>query len=186
MLFRSRRFSNRAFNFKVERRDLGATVGWQTRFTGLDDTLRYRRVGDAEYRLALNPLTKSLPPRSLQGVRLLGAARLDPRQVGDDSLDAFFGALDFSPLSASFYDSLRQAQQGLADRRREIVLDGLEAQTAYEYLAHSVSLDGRPTPQENGTFRTRAEPDVRPIIGDRKSTRLNSSHSQQSRMPSSA
>jgi hypothetical protein len=161
----TRRFSNRAFNFKVNRRDIGATIGWQTRFVGLDDTLRYRRSGDTAYALALNPLATSLSQRLQSGIRLLGLADLDPRQADNNSLDAFFSASDFSPLSAAFYDSLRQVQQTLSSRRREIALNDLEPQTTYQYTVYSVSLDGRPTPQETGTFRTRAEPDTRPIVG---------------------
>ena len=51
--------------------------------------------------------------------------------------------------------------------------------------AHRVVLD--PVPVAVGALQPRARVDVPVVLpADRKSTRLNSSHSQQSRMPSSA
>ena len=54
-----RRFVNRIFNVDVKRRHDGVTLTWQSRFAGIDDTLRYRISGASEWQTAVSPLAQS-------------------------------------------------------------------------------------------------------------------------------
>ena len=62
--------------------------------------------------------------------------------------------------------------------RRPLVVDPVYGSTLVTQLVNKVLLDGKKSTAEAIVYSA--------LEGDRKSTRLNSSHSQQSRMPSSA
>jgi hypothetical protein len=51
-----RRFANKLFNFAVDRRHDGASIVWESRWPGIEDTLRYRAVGDTLWMVMANAL----------------------------------------------------------------------------------------------------------------------------------
>ena len=69
------------------------------------------------------------------------------------------------------------------DKERDLLVD--ELQEKFEQVLKSLVIDTETDPNSNGTARRLAKMYVFETI-DRKSTRLNSSHMSESRMPSSA
>ena len=161
-----RRFVNRIFNADIKRRHDSVTLTWQSRFAGIDDTLRYRISGESDWQVAVNPLAPSTALRVRRAAILLLDAGID---AADGETASFASALaDGSieaPYSAGFVDSVTALDQELRRRRHLVVAAGLTSDTSYEYEIRSVTLRGEPSGLLSGTFRTRAAPDVRPVLG---------------------
>ena len=92
-------FSNRIFNFNIERRHDGAIITWQSRFPGVEDTLRYRAVGESEWQVALSPLVQT--GELLRGLIVLRAAEVDPATAEDDTILAALLAGGVTPVNLS-------------------------------------------------------------------------------------
>lgn len=97
------------------------------------------------------------------------------RGVADASFtwESRFGGLGDTVRVRAIGDSLwRLATHAMTDsvdagrsRRHVVTVDGLVADTAYEYVARSHSLDGKPSNRLAGVFRTRRQLDLRPTLG---------------------
>ena len=154
-------FANRLFNIEVKRRHDGALVSWQSRWPGIDDSLRYRAVGDSVWTELVNPLNTSATAADIAAVKALQAAGIEPESatiaVMDSVLDIALSA-ERAALFASLDITLR-------NRSHSFALTGLPADKQYEYEIRSISLAGRFSPVESGLFRTRLAPDLRAAVG---------------------
>ena len=161
-----RRFVNRIFNVDVKRRHDGVTLTWQSRFAGIDDTLRYRISGASEWQTAVSPLAQSAAAEVRLGALLLLDAGID---AAEGETAAFTAALVDGglgpPYSAGFVDSVTALGRDLRTRRHLVAAEGLAPDTRYEFEIRSVTLQGEPSGLQSGTFRTRAAPDLRPAMG---------------------
>jgi hypothetical protein len=161
------RYANRVFNAEVTRSFDGATIAWESRFAGLADTLRVRATGDSLWHVATAGTAASFDPDVVTAARLLfaaGVAIADSNVVAarDSVLDA--AALG-PPYADGFLASLASLNQRLLSRRHLVRIDGLTADTQYEYVARSAALDGALSNRLTGLFRTRLAPDLRPVAG---------------------
>ena len=66
-----RAFANRLFNFEVKRRHNGAVVSWQSRWPGINDSLRYRAVGDSTWTALVGSLQQSATAADIAAVQTL-------------------------------------------------------------------------------------------------------------------
>ena len=156
--------TNRIFNFDVKRGHDRATVIWESRFPGIDDTLRYRATGEEEWAFAVNA-SLDLDATILEAVLALEAAGIDTRDgVTAELTDALEDA-GIGPLTDESLAQVISLDAQLRARRRAITATGLNPDTQYEYEAVSVAIQGQRSVVHEGFFRTRAAPDLRPVVG---------------------
>jgi hypothetical protein len=84
-------FANRLFNFDVERRRDGASITWQSRWPGIDDSLRYRAVGDSTWTALVNPLQESATAADIAAVKSLQAAGVEAESATIAAMDSVLG-----------------------------------------------------------------------------------------------
>jgi hypothetical protein len=161
-----RRFANRIFNADVTRRFDGATVSWESRFPGLVDTLRVRASGDSLWRVATAQRVADFAVNVRTAARALLAAGVTIDSTNTAPMDAILDSLGLgAPYEAGFLASLVRLNRLLLSRRHVVSIDGLSADTQYEYQARSVSLRGEASNRLSGLFRTRQAQDLRPVAG---------------------
>ncbi len=154
-------FANRLFNIAVKRRHDGANLSWQSRWPGIDDTLRYRAVGDSVWTEITNPLRTNGIVADIAAVKTLQAAGIEAESATIAVMDAVLA----TSLSTERAALLAELDIALRNRSHSFVLTGLPANTQYEYEIRSISLAGRFSPVESGLFRTRLAPDLRAAVG---------------------
>ena len=160
-----RRFANRVFNFDIKRQHNAASISWESRFAGVDDTLRYRETGDAIWQVAVNPLASSSSDERAAAVLLLDSG-IDVDAGESDELVAALAAGGIAtPYPDDFIATLQRLVRALRARRRVVTASGLTADTQYEFEARSLTLQGQTSALHAGLFRTRAAPDVRSAVG---------------------
>ncbi len=156
-----RRFANKLFNFAVERRHDGASIAWESRWPGIEDTLRYRAVGDTLWTAVANALFLRATAADIAAEKALSAAGVEAETATVEEMEAVLGEA-VSAEQALLYADLDVAIRG---RRHAFALDSLQVDTQYEYEAWSISLTRRYSPTESGLFRTRLAPDLRAAVG---------------------
>ena len=158
--------ANRIFNFDVVRQHDAATISWESRFPGVNDTLRYRVTDAPKWQVAVNPDLQGTTSLILDATLLLIDAGVD---VGDGDTDPFRAALSAGgidpPYEEGFLEALQAFDRILRSRRHRITTAGLLSDTQYEYEALSVSLQDNRSELHAGFFRTRAAPDLRQVTG---------------------
>ena len=154
-------FANRLFNIEVKRRHDGAILSWQSRWPGIDDSLRYRAVGESTWIERTNPLNTSATAADIAAVNTLQAAGIEAESATVAVMDSVLG----TALSTERAALLAALDIVLRNRRHSFALTGLPANTQYEYEIRSISLAGRISPVESGLFRTRLAPDLRAAVG---------------------
>jgi fibronectin type 3 domain-containing protein len=157
----ARRFANKLFNFAVERRHDGADIVWESRWPGVEDTLRYRAVGDSVWTAVPNPLFLSATAADIAAVKVLQAAGVEAETAAVAEMEAVL-LVEVSVVQAALYADLDVA---LRERRHAFALQALAVDTQYEYEAWSTSLSRQFSPVESGLFRTRLAPDLRAAAG---------------------
>ena len=154
-------FANRLFNIAVKRRHDGAILSWQSRWPGIDDSLRYRAVGDSIWTERTNPLKDNATAADIAAVQTLQAAGIEAESASIAVMDSVLG----TTLSTEQAALLAELDVALRNRSHAFALTGLPANTQYEYEIRSLSLTGRLSPVESGLFRTRLAPDLRAAVG---------------------
>ncbi len=157
----TRRFANKLFNFAVARRHDGADIAWESRWPGVEDTLRYRAVGDSTWTTVANPLFLSATAADIAAVQALIAAGVEAETATVAAIEAVLSS-EISAAQASLYAELDVALRG---RRHAFEIQGLAVDTQYEYEAWSTSLVRQFSPVSSGLFRTRLAPDLRAAAG---------------------
>ncbi len=157
----ARRQANKIFNVAVERRHDGADIAWESRWPGINDSLRYRAVGDSIWTERAHPLFVQAAAEDIAAVRALQAAGIEAETAPIEAIEAELGA-SISAETAALYAALDRT---LRTRQRVFALTELAVDTQYEYQIWSTSLSGQFSPVESGLFRTRLAPDRRPVVG---------------------
>ena len=156
-------FANQIFNFElVPRRLNAAAVLWETRFPGINNTVRYRPVGEEVFLTAHNPLLDQATDEIVAALRLLIQQGLDPTELSNSQIRS---ALGVPVLPSGFAGTLRRITEALKTRRHLVLLPHLQpGGTRYQIAARSFDLEGRPTPFRRETLRTRRALDLRPMF----------------------
>lgn len=157
----TRRFANKLFNFAVTRRHDGADIAWESRWPGVEDTLRYRAVGDSTWTAVANPLLLSATAADIAAVQTLIAAGVEAETATVAAMAAVLLS-EVSAVQAALYAKLDVALRG---RRHVFEIQNLAVDTQYEYQAWSTSLSRQFSPVSSGLFRTRLAPDLRAAAG---------------------
>jgi fibronectin type 3 domain-containing protein len=158
----STRLANVVFNFEVARSHNAATITWDSRFPGLNDTVAYRVATDTTWKYAHNPLLNRFSSQVRAALKTLSLAGVDLATVDDQTIETILK----SPLSlpASLLASIRQASELVRTGRHLVRLDSLTADMRYVYRARSIDLQDRPAAAFIDSFRTRLAPDLRPAV----------------------
>ena len=171
-------FRNKLANFQVFRDYNKAEISWTSSLPGLEDGIRYRAVGATEWQTAVNPLVErlSLAVESIQGLQLiLDQGLIDLSDIegidANASLDDLVRDLDIVVLLDNFDVSVPEdvlvELEKLSDLARSgnhrARITGLGSDTQYEYMICSTSIAGLKSARHIARFRTRQEPDTRPL-----------------------
>ncbi len=125
------KWTNRLFNFEIERQEKAVIIRWQSRFIGYRDTLWFRPAGaDTTFQLALSPLlaqedvgplvlqslealnqagidVRDLHSSIIRGLELLIEAEIDPLSASDESIAYFFTQVGFTYQAADFIPAIQ-------------------------------------------------------------------------------
>jgi fibronectin type 3 domain-containing protein len=153
-------FANQIIDLKVDRGFERAAVVWETRFPGINDTVRYRQVGEEIWLSAHNPLLEEASDEIVADLRLLIQQGIDPTESSNSEIR---NALGVPVLPSGFAGTLRRITEALKTRRHLVLLPDLQSGSTYEFEARSYDLEGRPTPLGSGRFQTRLALDLRPL-----------------------
>ena len=158
--------ANRLFNFDIARQQDAVTVTWESRFPGIEDTLRYRTPGSTEWQTAVNPELGSTSQEIVDAALLLVSAGIPIREGQTEAFEQALadGGITL-PYDEGFVEALVAFDQRLRARRHGVTATPLLADTQYEYEAVSVSLLGERSAIETGQFRTRTMADLRLAFG---------------------
>ncbi len=156
-------FANQIIDLQVKRGFQDAAIKWETRFPGINDTVKYRPVGEQVWLTAHNPVSDQASKEVLAALLTLFSKHIDPTEASDSEIQ---DALGGPRLSASFTNTLRHVSEVLKTRRHLVLLSNLQSGTTYEYAARSYDLEFRPTPLGTGRFSTRVARDLRPNVID--------------------
>jgi len=159
------RFANQIFNVDVQRRFNGASLSWESRFTGLADTIRVRQAGQTEWVDFGNPGLAATDSVTLRGAGLLLAGRIALADTITPAAQTVLANAGIETQIDGFERELLRAYRQLRTRRHVVSASDLSAGTQFEYQAHSFDLLGRRSNTLDGNFRTRLVPDVRPASG---------------------
>ena len=158
--------ANRLFNFDIARRQDAATVTWESRFPGINDTLRYRTVGSPDWQIGVNPELENTSQTLIDAALLLLDADVDVREGQTEPLEQALAAGGINaPYEEEFVANLVAFDRRLRTRRHRVTATLLLADTQYEYEATSGSLQGERSAVESGLFRTRTVADLRHAFG---------------------
>ena len=118
-------FANQLFNFEIRRDHDGATISWQSRWPGIDDSLRYRAVGDSTWTQLVGTLQQTVTTLDIAAVETLQAAGLEAESATIAQMDSVLGS-SLSIEQALLYGQLDAA---LRNRTHVFALTGLTANT---------------------------------------------------------
>jgi hypothetical protein len=154
--------ANRLFNFDIARQHDAVTVTWESRFPGINDTLRYRTVGSTDWQIGVNPELENTSQTLIDAALLLLDADVDVREGQTEAFEQALTAGGINaPYEEGFVANLVAFDRRLRARRHRVTPTPLLAATQYEYEAISVSLQGESSAVESGLFRTRTVADLR-------------------------
>ncbi|MBT4610261.1 MAG: T9SS type A sorting domain-containing protein [Gemmatimonadetes bacterium] len=159
------RFANQIFNVDVQRRFNGAALSWESRFTGLADSIRVRQTGQTEWIDFGNPALAATDSVALRGAGLLLAGRIALADTITPAAQMVLANAGIETEADGFEAELLRLYRQLRTRRHVVSATALSADTQFEYQAHSFDLLGRRSNTQEGNFRTRLAPDVRPASG---------------------
>lgn len=110
--------ANRLFNFDIARQQDAVTVTWESRFPGIDDTLRYRTPGSTQWQTAVNPELESTSQEIVDAALLLVSVGVPIR---DGQTEAFEQVLADGgitlPYDEGFVETLVAFDRRLRARR---------------------------------------------------------------------
>ena len=137
-----------------------AAIGWETRLPGINDTVRYRQIGEEIWLSAHNPLLEQATDQVVGALILLFQRSIDPTEATNSQIR---NALGVPVLPSGFAGTLRRITEALKTRRHLVLLPNLQSGATYEFEARSYDLENRPTPLGSGRFLTRLARDLRPL-----------------------
>ncbi len=153
-------FANQIIDLKVDRGFERAAIGWETRLPGINDTVRYRQIGEEIWLSAHNPLLEQATDQVVGALILLFQRSIDPTEATNSQIR---NALGVPVLPSGFAGTLRRITEALKTRRHLVLLPNLQSGATYEFEARSYDLENRPTPLGSGRFLTRLARDLRPL-----------------------
>ncbi len=159
------RFANQIFNVDVQRRFNGASLSWESRFVGLADTIRLRATGQNLWTDYGDPRLAATDSTVLRGAQLLSAARITVSESLSPAARDVLTEAGIDTQIEGYVDDLLRLSRALRTRRHIVGASDLSADTQYEYQAWSYDLTGRRSNTQDGRFRTRSAPDLRPAYG---------------------
>ncbi len=148
--------ANSVYDVTFDRRHNAATLTWFTRLAGIDDSVRYRAEGETAWRTQINPF------RAMAGSQLAALQRFLQGGARQFTVTQLTLALGRAPTTDEIV-LLRELNEALAARRHAVTLTGLLADTQYEFLVYSTSLEGQQAAPYQGLIQTRREPDRRQL-----------------------
>ena len=153
-------FANQIIDLKVDRGFERAAIGWETRLPGINDTVRYRQIGEEIWLSAHNPLLEQATDQVVGALIILFQRGIDPTEATNSQIR---NALGVPVLPSGFAGTLRRITEALKTRRHLVLLPNLQSGATYEFEARSYDLENRPTPLGSGRFQTRLARDLRPL-----------------------
>ena len=110
--------ANRLFNFDIARQQDAVTVTWESRFPGIEDTLRYRTPGSTEWQTAVNPELGSTSQEIVDAALLLVSAGIPIREGQTEAFEQALadGGITL-PYDEGFVEALVAFDQRLRARR---------------------------------------------------------------------
>jgi hypothetical protein len=148
--------ANSVYDVTLDRRHNAASLTWFTRLAGIDDSVRYRAEGETAWQTQVSPF------RALAGAQLAVLQRFLLAGARQFTVAQLAAALGRQP-TADELALLRELNDALSARRHTITVSGLLADTPYEFLIYSTSLEGQRAAPYQSLMQTRREPDRRQL-----------------------